>query len=79
MSKPYRRDKQPKPQPIKAILVNLGISQLRFARMIGRSSQWTCTIINGWENASEGLRDACTQALDLPVEELFREDGRDGF
>jgi hypothetical protein len=79
MSQPYRTDQRPKPQPIKGILVNLGISQARFAEMIGRSPQWTCTILGGWEDASEVLMQACSQALDQPIEELFRKDGRDGF
>jgi hypothetical protein len=82
MSQPYRTDRRPKPQPIKAILVNLGISQIRFAKMIGRSPQWTCTIVNGWEDASDTfMHDAqdALNAIDETVKDLFRLEGRDGF
>jgi hypothetical protein len=47
--------------------------------MIDRSPQWTCTIINGWEDASEAFMEACSQALDMPIGELFRSGGRNGF
>jgi len=79
MALPLQIDKRPKPQPIKGILVNRSISQQQFARMIDRSPQWTCTIINGWEDASETFMEVCSQVLDMPIGELFRRGGRDGF
>jgi hypothetical protein len=45
-------------------------------RQLKLSPQWTSRIVNGWANASEGFMEACSQALDMPIGELF---GRHGF
>lgn len=79
MSLPYRTDRRPKPQPIRGVLAVRDISNIQFARMIGRSPQWVCTVLKGWENPSEELKQDASKALGMPVKELFRPDREDGF
>ena len=79
MALQYRTDRRPDPQPIKGVRVLRGITNQQLARMIGRSPTWTCTVLNGWEQASEAFMQDAAEALGVPLDDLFRPGGRDGF
>ena len=68
----------PIPQPAKGIITMRRIGNAQLARQIGLSPQRTSRILNGYDNASERFMDACSQTLDMPIDELLRPEGRNG-
>jgi transcriptional regulator with XRE-family HTH domain len=54
-------------------------TNLRLAREIHYSVQRVSRVLNGYDKASQTFMDACSKALDLPIDELFRTGGRNGY
>jgi hypothetical protein len=76
---PTPTDGLPIPQPAKAIMAGRRYGNDKLARNISKSPQRTSRVINGYVNASDAFMKAVSQALDRPVEDLFRPGGRHGF
>ena len=72
-------DPSPAPQPAIGIIAMRKIGNAQLAKKIHYSPQRTSRVLNGYDTASERFMEACSQALDMPIEELFRPGGRDGF
>jgi hypothetical protein len=54
------------------------IGKTQLAQQLKLSPQWTSRIVNGWANATQPFTEACSQALDMPIDELFRPGGHQG-
>jgi transcriptional regulator with XRE-family HTH domain len=76
---PKRTDKLPHPQPPNGVTALRRPVNAQLARRIQNSPQRTSRVLNGYDNASERFMDACAQALDMPIDQLFRPEGRNGY
>jgi hypothetical protein len=76
-SAPFDRDPDPQPLDGHPALPRIGNTQL--ARQVKLSRQWTSRIVNAWVNASEAFMDTASKALGMPIDELFRPWGCNGF
>ena len=75
---PTRTDKLPNPQPPNGVTALRRLVNAQLARRIQNSPQQTSRILSGHDNASDAFMEACSQALDEPIGELFRPGGHQG-
>jgi transcriptional regulator with XRE-family HTH domain len=62
------------PQPVKAILAELGLSQAELCRRYGLEKTNLTKIVNGRLTVSEPFAEALTEATGLPIGVLFEPD-----
>lgn len=69
----------PIPQPAKGIMAMRRYGNARLAREIRYSAQRVSRVLNGYDKASQQFMERTSKALNLPIEELFRPGGRNGY
>lgn len=64
----------PDPHPAKARLAERRITVIEVARRAGRNPHYVGRVLNGWLPTTPHIRTTLVELLDLPEEQLFRDE-----